>query len=804
VAQALEREDVRAAARELESVMAKTPPPAEDVPRWQFMLGRLRERAGDERGALAAYELAAAPRWPLAPYAALAVARMRVRTGQHPAVLAALAAVPEDLPIAVEARLLRAESAFALGDFGTAIRTWRAHLATERPAERGPTRLRLADALLASVPSGTALGTRCSDTEAACSMRNDAVGLPLPGAAASTTTSAAAPAPKTPVPTVASMGAKSPPTASAAPLSSAPAETAQGRLLEALSVARRERLEGVGDGVTVRRAEALEKQALQRLPAAERLRAARLTTEEELVRARALVDARLFKDALAATEAALEALPKAERNTLAACELALQRGKAHAGQRQYSKAAAELAGVVERCKGPPHRPLRARALYLAGLYHSQDGRWLQGAKYYEAVEKEAPEDTLGDDARLKAALCYFEQGVEARFTELLDRMPEDFPDGDMVLEGVYRLAVRRMEKGDWSGAASVLERGSVLVGPRDGARGTEFSGRERYWRARAFMMTGEKERGLAELESIVRELPLSYYMLHAHSRLLALDPARAERARREGLAKSEHEPFAIARRPEFDTPGFVRAKELLRLGETEPAKREIDALGLAKQGAAPEILWGVALLYAKANAAKLSHDIARGLLTDWLVRWPSGAWTQAWELAFPRPFLPVVQREAKKNGVPEALVYGIMREESSFDPTAVSPADAHGLMQLIPATARLYGKPVGIPHSVPSLYVPANNVALGARALGDLSRTFAKNPLLAIPAYNAGPGRPRKWVNQRPQLDFDLWVELIPYRETLRYTKRVLAARAAYAYLYDRPNAEAFVTLPIKVMPDDG
>ena len=188
-------------------------------------------------------------------------------------------------------------------------------------------------------------------------------------------------------------------------------------------------------------------------------------------------------------------------------------------------------------------------------------------------------------------------------------------------------------------------------------------------------------------------------------------------------------------------------------------------------------------------------------MTDWLARWPAGDWVQAWQLAFPRPYRAIVRRQAARNQLPESLVYAVMREESAFDPDAVSPAEAHGLMQLIVPTARLFARRTGLPHDAASLKRPHVNIAFGCRVLADLLKTFSKNPVLAIPGYNAGPGRPRAWLHDRPHLDFDVWVELIPLRETLRYTKRVLASRAAYAYLYERETADPVMALPIRLVP---
>jgi soluble lytic murein transglycosylase len=199
------------------------------------------------------------------------------------------------------------------------------------------------------------------------------------------------------------------------------------------------------------------------------------------------------------------------------------------------------------------------------------------------------------------------------------------------------------------------------------------------------------------------------------------------------------------------------------------------------------VLWGVALLYARAGSARLSHALPRWQLHDWLERWPSGPWKQAWELAFPRPHIEAVTEQAAREAVDPALAYAVMREESAFDPDAVSPANAYGLMQVISPTARRFGKELGLPYDRRALTTPRVNIALGIRVLSNYRTYFPGDPLLVIPGYNAGPGRPMRWVKDWPNVDFDLWVELIPFRETRRYTKRVLASRGAYSFLYYQP-----------------
>ncbi len=239
--------------------------------------------------------------------------------------------------------------------------------------------------------------------------------------------------------------------------------------------------------------------------------------------------------------------------------------------------------------------------------------------------------------------------------------------------------------------------------------------------------------------------------------------------------------------------------ELLRIGELDPALKELDALGVSRSETAAEVLWGAALVYGRAGFTQLSADLAKRRLSDIARRWPTSGWEKAWQVAFPRPYSDIVQSEAKNNRVDPALVYAVMREESAFDPDAVSLANAYGLMQLIVPTAKTLAKRDKITVTPTTLRRPKVNVALGCRMLAQLSERFSDNALLAIPAYNAGPGRPARWVKERPSADFDLWVELVPFPETRRYTKRVLSSRAVYAFLYETEAAESRLLLPLRV-----
>lgn len=736
VADAVDAGDAPRAAAEFEARLQAAPPDASERASLSLLGGLLHERAGEAAPALTAYERAKASGFALAAYAAAGRARALLMLGRAPDALAEARALPEDPSLAVERRNLLVEAAFAAGERAAGLDTLRAQIKLPLDAsERWSRELRLAREL--STPEAVADG-----------------GVPTP---------------------------------------------THPELIEALGLAHTVEAEAAGNIELAKKAADLVTRVLALLPPAERGAAARPAVPEELAALEALVDARRFDDTLAAAQALAERLGKDSHDDATLCRVGLATGKAYAGKRARKDAVDAVSAAAERCKAEPE--LHARALFNAGKYAAADARYSDAVRFFGRVESEHHQSSLADDARLQAALAYLELGVEARFTDLLRTLPDEYPHGDMALEGLFRLAVRRIDKSDWSSADSVLARAVELVGgpEADAARGAELAGRERYFEARAALALGQRDAALATFEQIVRELPFSYYMLHAFGRLHELDPARAERAEAEALARARAD--SRPRPPEKfgEDAGFLRALELFKLGEITPAVAELDALGLTRPGAGPELLWTVARTYARAGAERLAHDVARHRLTDWLLRWPAGDWEEAWRIAFPEPYAHIVDGAAKRTNLTHSLVYAIMREESAFDPDAESAADAYGLMQLIVPTARVAAKGTTLPHDRRSLKRPSVNVELGCRTLARYSAAFPENALLAIPAYNAGPGKVHDWVRDRPSADFDVWVELIPFLETRRYVKRVLASRAAYAFLDDPAHPVLALELPKKV-----
>jgi soluble lytic murein transglycosylase len=147
------------------------------------------------------------------------------------------------------------------------------------------------------------------------------------------------------------------------------------------------------------------------------------------------------------------------------------------------------------------------------------------------------------------------------------------------------------------------------------------------------------------------------------------------------------------------------------------------------------------------------------------------------ERRFPTAFADIITREASKNKIEPEWAFAIARRESSFMPDAVSPANARGLMQVLPSTAKYLEKRRV---SSSQLLDVDTNAKIGNKYLRYLLDKLDDNTILATASYNAGWRRVRQWLPEKQALEADIWVELIPFKETRNYVKAVLAYKQIY------------------------
>jgi soluble lytic murein transglycosylase len=325
---------------------------------------------------------------------------------------------------------------------------------------------------------------------------------------------------------------------------------------------------------------------------------------------------------------------------------------------------------------------------------------------------------------------------------LLARVPESAYD-----ERLHEWRVREaLARSDWKAALAALQK----MGPAQ--RGNS---RWQWFEARMRELTGDRE-GAQRLFAQAATQP------EFHG-FLAADRLRQPYA----LCPWTPDGDAATKVQVSRDPALVRALALYRAGRTGWATRE----------------WQDALSRFDDGQRRLAVEVAQE--HGWFDRavfdlGKAPGESRLYALRFPIHHGDIIQREARRHGLDPAWVAAEIRAESIFNPTARSPADARGLMQVLPSTGAAVASRIGLPWTgADGLYHPETNIKLGTAYLREKEAMYGK-PYIAIAAYNAGPTPTSRWLSQRPQMDPDLWIETISYRETREYVARILAFSVIY------------------------
>jgi soluble lytic murein transglycosylase len=161
-----------------------------------------------------------------------------------------------------------------------------------------------------------------------------------------------------------------------------------------------------------------------------------------------------------------------------------------------------------------------------------------------------------------------------------------------------------------------------------------------------------------------------------------------------------------------------------------------------------------------------------------------------WEALFPKPYWSDLQRFSSSNDLDPFLVASLIRQESEFNPTAVSHANAVGLMQLLPSVGKSVAKEEKIKRfDAAQLFVPSTNLQLGTKYFRSMVDKFGAFEY-ALAAYNAGDNRVQDWLADGKYRDPQEFVESIPFTETREYVQAILRNANMYRQLYGGAGAE--------------
>ncbi|WP_290518229.1 transglycosylase SLT domain-containing protein [Alcanivorax sp.] len=345
------------------------------------------------------------------------------------------------------------------------------------------------------------------------------------------------------------------------------------------------------------------------------------------------------------------------------------------------------------------------------------------------------------------------RGVEAN-RQWLDSWLASHPETSLVAQRARRTVIEQ----DWDALNEW-----VMRLPQDDRNDSRWL----YWRARALENTDQPDQARELYQQAAQQR--NFFAFLAADRLG--EPYR--------FSEQKHTPSAT-----FTPPPAITRIRMLR-AQDEPY--------LAHQ----EWMW----LMWHSNKEQLAELADYALTQKWYdlavqASIQAKAWnTLAWR--FPPAYLPLFEEEAKPHDLDPWLAMAVARRESAFNPLARSPVGAMGLMQLMPATARKVAKDasMGKP-TTKTLQDKHTNITLGSRYLAELLNDFNGNRVLALAAYNAGPSRVNRWLeNAEDGVPADVWIESIAFRETRDYVQAVLTYRALFVGMHDdQPRSNQLLT----------
>ena len=529
------------------------------------------------------------------------------------------------------------------------------------------------------------------------------------------------------------------------------------------------------------------KDLLKSLPVPEQDRIQKLSAEEYVTRAQVFYRHQRNDKSEQDFAAALSA---PGMTTELRCVATYHRANSVYKQRNRTKAAPLFLEALDACEKAENADLYVKAAYQAGRSYATLGEHERAIRYYKLIESKHPEHSYADDARLHQAEEYRELKQEDKVESALSSIAALYPKGDMRGEALWRLAWRSYKDKKYARAIEWLKK-QIATAPIDNHFWAE--GQAQYWIGRAQGKLGNTRKSVAAYQQVVRDYPLSYYSLLALNRLRESHPAVFDE-----LVTEIHQgpgaddgSFRFQERDEYQTPRFARALEFLRLGLPTPAGAELSRLGF-KPPAGRDALtdadaidrtWAVSFLHYSIGDYGRALWSTRWHILDYKRHWPVGGWRKRWEIAYPPGYWQLIESHAKAQSIPTELIISFVREESGFDPIQESVANAIGLSQIIMPTARRFAKGTGIEVSRETLRDPDKNLRIGSRFMSFLMKKWDQQISLVVPSYNAGESAVARWIRERGSWDRDAWAEEIPYDETRRYSKRVIASYFSYRYL---------------------
>ncbi len=307
-----------------------------------------------------------------------------------------------------------------------------------------------------------------------------------------------------------------------------------------------------------------------------------------------------------------------------------------------------------------------------------------------------------------------------------------------------------------------------------------------YWRARIYEDQEHRPSAAAAYyKTILRVYPHYYYAMLAQDRMSKLGAVTPDSIAALDALQPQPIPELSDDVPE-DDPHVVKARLLANAGLNEYIAPEIQASdGSDEWGAFAE-----ADIYAAGGEPWRAMRLLKRAIPFYTSAPIESIPVAYWRILFPQNYWSDIKADAEKNGLDPYMVASLIRQETEFNPGAVSNKSAYGLMQLLPSVGRAMAREEGIRHfETNELLNPSTNIRLGTLYLRQMLQKFNNQPEYAFAAYNAGDDRVTDWQSIGNYHGMDEFVESIPFTETREYVQAILRNEQIYREL-DKVTAE--------------
>lgn len=360
------------------------------------------------------------------------------------------------------------------------------------------------------------------------------------------------------------------------------------------------------------------------------------------------------------------------------------------------------------------------------------------------------------------------------FTEQYDR----FPTGANAGRAAWKAGWTHFVNANYTETVRLFESAAL------GLRRSDYRSGWVYWAARAHERLGQRDRAIAGYEQTIADYGNSYYGREAararETLMAAMRPAGAGPV--EPVRRAT--PLAFEPGPSPTTAPVIQS--LLRaqlwddaIGEIRRAQRT--------EGVTPLLEATLGYAYNRKGQLRLGISAMKRAYPNYLADGSEALPRDLLTVIFPIDYWDLIQQHAKQHDLDPYLIAALMAQESTFDAGIKSAANAWGLMQILPSTGARVARQIGLrPFSTASLTRPEINVRLGTQYFADLVRRFNGNTAAALASYNAGENRVDRWLEERPGLDRDEFIDGIPFPETQGYVKKILGTAEDYRVLYGR------------------